>query len=1353
MNKRTVAFNFAVVLGLLLLLLLFFGPVILGHKTLLPLDNLFVDQPWKAFASQFGIQIPHNELLSDLILQNYTWKRLIIEALKSRQLPLWNPYILAGQPFLAAGQHSALYPLSLVFYVLPLAQAYGYFTVLQLLLAGVFMYLYARTIGLERIGAVIAALVFTFSGFMVVSVVHPMIIAAAAWLPLLLAIVERLIRTQELQVPGARPKPVSYIPWIVLGAVALGMQFLAGHVEIAYYVLLVTAFYAACRLGAYWWRARSWTQLGKLTLAVGLLLVLGFGLAAVQMLPLYELAKENFRQESATYRQIIGWAYSWRRLVAFLVPDFFGNPSHHSYLDVFSRQVVSDLRDAQGAPIRFIYWDVKNYVEGGSYVGVLPLLLALVAVFKTRTKYVWIFLSLAVISLLFVFGTPLYAVLYFLLPGVNQLHSPFRWIFPYTFSVAVLAGCGASWLARATPQAKGRWLRWLGGLALGTGLLGFGALLLSLRLPHVVIPLAQRTMLSLAGASQAFADGRAFFSYEFRNFLIFFLALCGAGLALYLSSTRARVGRVPAWAMLAVAVTVAELFVIGAHFSPASDPTILDFKPPVVSFLEQDKELWRFTTLDGPDEKTFNANAGSFYRFSDVRGYDSMIPTQYVEYMQLIESQYQLLFNRISPLTQMSSLDSRLLDLLNVKYVLTTQVIDNAHYTLVYDAELRVYRNEDCLPRAFVVHSSQVIPDAAARRDALRQFDPRQAVILEERPTVTWSGGESEGWEPAKVTDYGLNEVTVEADLQRGGYLVLADNWFSGWKAYDTRPGQKEQEIALYRANGTLRAVALGPGQHSIRFKYTPLSFKLGLFVSFMAGVVLLLLLSYWLWRRLYRGADDGEPEVKRVAKNALTPMVLSLVNRVVDMAFAMLTLRILAPQGAGRMQFAVNFIGYFETLVFFGLGALLTREMSKHKREAKRYVSNSVVLRFAIWLGAVPLLILVTYAYMRFSGLTSDTMWAILFFFVALIPSLVSDSLTAVFNAHERMEYPAAITSVTTVLRVSLGALALLLGYGFVGLAATTLVVNLATMAILGVLAMRMFSLGWAHRSDLDAPFTLAMARDSLPLMVNNLLSKVFFQVDVLLLKPLRGDVEVGYYGAAYRYIRGLDIIPSYFTMAIFPLISRFAESKRDSLIRAYILSVKMLVMVALPIAVGTTFVARDLILILAGPDYLPQSMIALQILVWYVLVGFMNSVTHYVLIAIQQQRFLTKAFVVGAAFNIVANLLLIPRFGYVAAAVTTVLSEVVLFVPFYYCVRKNLTTLPWVDMFWRPGVAALLMAVAMWLLRHTTALLAIPVAGMVYIVALFAIGTFRQPDMVLVMELLPDRVRQWLPIQRGHS
>jgi O-antigen/teichoic acid export membrane protein len=1342
LTRKNLVLNLAIALGLLLLAVIFFWPVILGGKTLLPLDNLFAYQPWQSFAAQFKVAVPHNELLSDLILENYVWKRLIVQALQSREIPLWNPYILSGQPFLAAGQHSALYPLSLLFYVVPLVKAYGYYTVLQLLLAGLFMYFYGRTIGLRRFGALVAAIVFPFSGFMIVSVVHPMIIAAASWLPLLLAIVERLVRTQEALLTGGRPRPVSDIPWIVLGAVALGVQFLAGHVEIAYYVMLVTAFYAACRLAILWWRTRNSVQVGKLALGLVLMAAVGIGLAAVQVIPLLEVVTQNFRQESATYQQVIGWAYPWRRIIAFLVPDFFGNPAHHSYFDVLSRETVTALRNAQGEPISTIYWDVKNYVEGGSYVGILPLLLALVAVLKARSKYVWIFLALAVISLLFVFGTPLYAVLYYLLPGVKQLHSPFRWIFPYTVSVSVLAGCGASWLAEHAASSRARSVHLLGGLALLGGIGGIVALALSLLFPGPVLALAQRALLCLAQATEAFADGRAFYSYEFRNLLILFVALGGAGLSLWLSRTRLRLGRIPMWQVAALVVIVAELFVIGTGFNPRADPSILSFEPPVVSFLRQDTGLWRFTTFVAGGEKPLNANSGMLYDLADARGYDSIISKQYVEYMQLIEAQGELLYNRIAPITARPSLDSPLLDLLNVKYVVTTQTVDNPNYTLVYDGELRVYRNDDYLPRAFVVYGAQVILDEAARRDALRQLNPREAVILEEKPPDGWAQGPGTDWAPATVADYGLNEVTIEVNLPRPGYLVLADNWYPGWRAYDSQPGQSEQEIALYRANGTFRAVALGAGQHSVRFKYTPLSFKLGLFISFMAGVVLLLVLSYWFWRRLYHPAED-EGDVKRVAKNALTPMLLSLLNRAIDMAFAMLYLRILAPEKAGRYQFAMNFIGYFETALLFGLGTLLTREISKHRDQANRYVSNSTVLRLLLWLILLPALGAIVYGYVRFSGLTQDTVAAIVFFFIALIPSLVSDAFTSVFYAHERMEYPAAITSVTTILRVTFSSLALLLGYGFVGMAATTLLVNLATAAILGVLAARMF---FRPQVEFEAPFARDMARESLPLMLNNLLSRVFFQVDVLLLRPLRGDTEVGYYGAAYRYIRALDIIPSYFTMAIFPLISRFAESSRDSLTRAYILSVKLLVMIALPIAVGTTFIARELILILAGAEYLPHSMIALQFLIWYMPVGFINSVTHYVLIAINQQRFLTKAFVLGAAFNIVTNLLLIPRYGYKAAAVVTVLSELALFIPFYYCVRKNLTTLPWVAVFGRPAIAAGLMAAGLWLLRGTSALLRLPVAAAIYIVALVATKTFRQPDVALVLQLMPARLRRLL-------
>src|SRR5512135_285796 len=175
---------------LFILPLVLFWPVTLGGKTLLPVDNVYQWQPWKAAADQFNAQIPQNQLVSDLILENYAWKHFIVESISNRQLPLWNPNLFAGAPFLANGQHSAYYPFSVLFYLLPLTAAYGWFTVSQLFLAGAFMYLLCRVLGLGRLGSCFAAITYQLSGFYIVSVVFTMFIAAAAWLPLLLAMNE-----------------------------------------------------------------------------------------------------------------------------------------------------------------------------------------------------------------------------------------------------------------------------------------------------------------------------------------------------------------------------------------------------------------------------------------------------------------------------------------------------------------------------------------------------------------------------------------------------------------------------------------------------------------------------------------------------------------------------------------------------------------------------------------------------------------------------------------------------------------------------------------------------------------------------------------------------------------------------------------------------------------------------------------------------------------------------------------------------------------------------------------------------------------------------------------------------------
>jgi O-antigen/teichoic acid export membrane protein len=1364
---------------LLVLPLGLFWPVATGAKTLVPADNLYQWEPYRTFAQQVGVTIPpQNELLSDLVLENLVWKRFIVQSVQSGELPLWNPNLFAGVPFLAAGQHSALYPLSSLFYILPLPLAYGLFTVLQLWMAGVFMYVLGRVLRLGPFPALIAGITYQLSAFFLVSVVFTMIIAAAAWLPLLLAIVELMARKQEEKGTG----PFVPIIYVALGAIALGVHILAGHPEILVYTLLVMAYYALFRLALLWKRVGSWKPALRLALWLALMVGLGIGLGSVQLIPLLELVTSSFREGSVTYSDVVGWAYPTRQIATFLVPDFFGNPAHHGYWDLISRQWVEVDR---------IFWGIKNYVEAGSYVGILPLVLAVVAVVptlraqrkghrSTGRRQVWIFAVLAGVSLLLVFGSPLYALLYYGLPGIKQLHSPFRWVFPYTLSIAVLAGFGArrlvllrrdSGVEQDPRTARGDVHRpWVAILTWGTlwgGVALVLALLVVLVTPASFVPLADRLLSAVDEAQGAFSSGQMLLSYQWRNALILGLMLVASGIVLRVSRCPIflRVPRIPAskfpvWRLLALVVVAADLLLFGAGFNPAADEKWLEFTPPAIEYLKEqarEGEPWRVTTLQIPsDTKTLNANIPWLHNLQDVRGYDSIIPRQYVQYMNAIEAQGELLHNRIAPVYGVEHLSSPLLDLLGVRYVVTEGNIPNSDYRLAYDGEVRVYENTDTLPRAFALPAAELVSELELPR-RLNSFDPRHLVLLDAEtvkdtrkvdPDLSWP------LQPARVVAYGSNTVFVDVEMPGSGWLVLADSYFVGWKAYrssqsDQVPDLKsepsqETELEIVRADGNFRGVWLEAGEHRVRFKYTPMSFKLGLYGSFMACVVLFLLLLYWLWGRFYRESSD-DPTVKRVAKNSLLPMGLQLLNKAIDFAFAMLMLRILAPEMAGRYTFAVGFIGYFDILVRFGLGTLLTREVSKDRDQGNKYLSTVTILRGLLWLTSLPLLTIAVLLYVAFGGMTPDIVIAIALFALALVFSSLADGFSAVFYAHEKMEYPAAIATVTALTRVSLGVLVLLLGWGFVGLAAVSVLANIISAAILGTLMVRHCfrpHLEWDRRTG------KWMMSTSFPLMINILLANIFFRIDVLLLKPMKGDAVVGYYGAAYKYIDGLNIIPAYFTQAIFPLMSRYAASARDSLMRAYVLSLRLLLILALPIATGTPFIARGLILLLGGGDFLPDSMIALQLIIWFLPFSFVNSVTQYVLIAIDQQRFLTRAFLIGVAFNLVANLIVIPAYSYRGAAVVTVLSELALLIPFYYSIRKHLGPLPWLALIWQPAVASLVMAGVMWALRDLPWLALIPVGGAVYLAVLTLIGGFRQPDMDLLRGLLPlHRLRTRLP------
>ncbi len=1505
---------------ILLLPLLLFGSVVWGSKTLLPADILFSFEPYHTAASDLDVSYPHNHLLGDLILENYPWKRFLTESFREtesspgRQLPLWDPYTFAGHPFLANGQHSALYPLNVIFYALPLWRAYGIFAWLQLGLAGAFAYLFARVLGIRRLGGLIAGVTFQFSGFMVVSVVHPMIIAGASWLPFILAMVELVVqRRQALGGRRARGDSVAPLPWTLLGAGGLGCQVLAGHAENTYFVLLVTALYAAWRLGSIALsRATAPTHsspsashasrfadyvsrlahrvsrttfhaaksITRPALWLILMVALGLALGAVQLIPLYEVASTSFRggEEAASLQQVLSWAYPPRRLIAFAIPNFFGNPAHHTFFDLFSwRQAPAPQRgDGQ-----YIYWGVKNYVEGGAYVGLLPLLLSLLAViswlgrrigtfhtlsrsafgsraqsrraehperrrrpdFHTRRgierQAIPFFTLLSLFSLGCIFGTPLYAAVY-ALPFLKQSHSPFRWVFPLTVCVAVLAGFGVEVVqrsraelrsARAEEQGNKRtgereanrrmgfgpsgdnpsaavrtsvarprswqerlravflldtspsFVSVLASFAFWGGLATLAGLILSRVLFAQIEPLIERAFLSLAGAPAAFDSHRAFYSYEARWIALFGLLLTGSGIVLRVSRCPIFVRKRPVWEIAAVGLLVLDFISFGKGFHPVINPALLDYVPPVVDFLKQhakpngpeqavDRPPWRYATFAPPGSgEPMKANTGMLYDLQCVAGYDSLFSDQYRDYMALIEEQDLVAFNLIAPFRTWSSLDSPLTDLLNVKYVITEVEIPNPKYEQVYrDEAVRVYENLGAMPRAFTLPTSATVVTEDFG-SAVQAYDPRQYVIVEERDASTLRRSDLQTQRATRgtpvahtVATYTINEVFVDVDVREPSWLVLADSFFPGWKAF-VRPqdaagsatgveegeaAPAEEELKVYRVNGTFRGVQLEePGAWTVRFKYSPNSVKVGAFTSFIAGMTLLFLAGLYLWRLFY-GAADHIDTVQRIAKNSVAPIILNFFNRIIDFAFAALMARILGPAGMGRYFTAANIYLWFDTLANFGLDMYLIREVARDRTRARRVFVNTTLLRLQLFAVVIPILagFLASRQALQ-NPLTNETMWAVILLYMGLLPGTMANSLTALFRAFEKHEYPAAIQTVTTIIRVTLGTLALVGGLGIVGLAGTSILTNMATMSILMLLAWRLI---W-HRLP-KAPIQVGQHRwfrqrdmlaASWPLMGSLLLQSLFTGANVVLLQYFQGDNAVGWYNAASKWVMNmLNIIPSLFTFAVFPVLSRQAAEDRIRLRRSYQLSAKLLTIVALPTAVMITMMATPMVWLLSGPQYLPHGAIALRLLVWSIIFGWVNSLTNYVLIALDRQRYVVLASAARVIFAVAANLLFVPTFNYVASAWIIIGGELILNVLFAIDLHHHLGSVAWGEIVGRPGVAGVAMGATAWLIGAGSRPLAVLSSLVIYVLSLLLLRVLTAEEMERLASLLPAPLRR---------
>jgi len=792
----------------------------------------------------------------------YPYHALTAALIGNGELPLWNPYAFSGIPLIGDGQTAMFYPPNWLFFLLPGSAALNYDVLLQFSIAGVGLFLFARSLGLWRLPAFLGAVAYMFCGFLTARVVHLSILSGAALIPLLFLCIERALHT------GTRR-------WFAAAAGAVALQALAGHPQVPVYSALAIAIYTLVRAGERCWSTRDWRWLYRMLLRLLGIYLLGYGLAAIQLVPWVELGSFSPRAAGASFDFVFGSSMAGSNWLLFLFPYLYSSITPGLY----------------GAQPLGIATAVKLW-EHSAYVGILPLVLAAYALLglsklphrpitadrsataadthptvtrqspaqprdpalrpaqassgvegsdvdaSSRWFSLCAFALLLVVGLVIAAGkyTPFASLIYYI-PVLGKLRDVERALALVTFALAVLAAFGMQRLI--APGARPNRI-----VRPSLLLLAFVIVLL----PLSVVWLAQR---------QPFQLIRDLQPQELANLQLqrpnagvpLALALLSAALLLWWS--RRRAGAVSQ--ALAVGLVLLDLGSYAAAFNPTTDPQLYRRQPTVLAAFGAETAPFRKVTLlpsndldNRTAQETLAVSWGMVYGVEDINGFNSLQPRRYTDYLfgpQVDDVSYGLLNN-----VQLLRPQSPILNALNVKYVLMPSniaplPIGNTFRQVYANAQVRVYENLNAYPRAYFASTlrGETNPQALLRAVTADGFDGRQLALVEsDQPPTIPPSADATTADKVTITQSRANQITLATNTAQPRFLVLSEMYFPGWHAM-----VDGIETPIYRTNYLFRGIAVPTGQHTVRFVYRPASVLIGAGISLVALVIM----SFLLWR------------------------------------------------------------------------------------------------------------------------------------------------------------------------------------------------------------------------------------------------------------------------------------------------------------------------------------------------------------------------------------------------------------------------------------------------------------------------------------------------------------------------
>lgn len=453
----------------------------------------------------------------------------------------------------------------------------------------------------------------------------------------------------------------------------------------------------------------------------------------------------------------------------------------------------------------------------------------------------------------------------------------------------------------------------------------------------------------------------------------------------------------------------------------------------------------------------------------------------------------------------------------------------------------------------------------------------------------------------------------------------------------------------------------------------------------------------------------------RKIALNTAVQIIGKILITLVAGASVVILTRYLGPVGYGKFNLALVYLQIFGILADVGLFTIVVREISKDPKQTSKLVGNAMTLRLLL---SVAVLV-VAFGTSFLLPYTPDVRWAILIAAGSILFGLLNSSMVTVFQARLRMDYSVIADSVGRLVSFAAVVVVAGLNLGFYAVVTTAVIGALATLLVTYAFARRMTKI----RFLTDKKVWKKLFISSIPLGIALALNQIYFRADTFLLSLFRSYQEVGLYALAFKILEIVLTFPGFFMNSVFPLLSKYIAEKDKRVKTTIQKSADFFLILGLPVMVGGYFVAPQLIRLAGGPQFAAAAL-PLQILLAAAVVSFLNGLFGYALIAKDRQKNALWLNVMGLVFNVVVNLIVIPPFGMVAAAITTLVSEILVFGGAFFLMRKYFGFFPHFRLLPRTAAATVVMAIPLVFLPGGPILLLVPVAATVYAVALAALG-----------------------------